>query len=1089
MQWLADRFFIDDGRWRDAASGAPVHILIEDRQPDDALDWDEQCARMANARHPLLNALLDYGDAPGGRRFEAYETAPDLQAGGVQGERALLHATQFLRASGIAPTSARCRYAMRAVTPGRSGSIRALGITLQPRRALEAVQEALDSGPAAGPVVLGVTGSAHAGLRTLRMLIARAARLRGFVPVCASLLGEGGPLGRLPHDRHLCVLDDVGDRKRRGREVAAQLIAMAAATARGYVLIRFQRERTSAATIPLELMSVRSLVGMVFVESPDSPGQEEMFAAARAAEGRPGAFVARLEGNHFDRPRWTMVVHERPEAYLVQPAVAAPRGRPARTLTTALRAASRAAALARVGRHAAATRALLRSSRVLDGRGRAEEAAHSLVLAGRLALARGHTCEAASRFEQARLRSGAGAAAFLAAAGLAEAWIADARLTEAEALLRGSLAAAETLGDLRSASIIAAVLVAALHTQGRDGDGIALASMREWSDGPEESAALQAATARCHAAVGRIATAMRLARAAQASAALSEQPALLAGVALCLADVLASAGDTVGMAAALAGARDIARRAHLPLLLAHARLTEWEHLKGGAGSGLRLRRELTALGRLALPRSLRERLDAALAQPDHGPCGPSVPGLTTVPDAHRAGADALESLLQERQHAADDPAAVAAVCATLVRRLDAASAMILSAADRRVLALEGRPWVAHSTVVEQALTTGMPVATDAGCEPREAAEPLRYGGEIIAVLACRWTAGAIVDGYGAAGILHAAALAAAASVRAVLDRAVSALPDGAWSDLLGDSAAATTLREAVSRAARAPFPVLVEGESGCGKELVARAIHKLGPRRDRRFCAINCAALTDELVEAELFGHARGAFTGAAAERAGLFEEADGGTLFLDEVGELSARAQAKLLRVLQEGEVRRVGENFSRRVDARIVAATNRRLEEEVTAGRFRADLRFRLDVVRITVPPLRERPGDIPLLAAHFWNEASTRVGSRATLSGDALAALARHDWPGNVRELQNVMAWMAVQSPMRGRIGSAALPANVARAVVPTGSGFGAARDEFERRFIRAALAGAHGQRAKAAEVLGVTRQGLAKMMRRLRIEVSS
>jgi transcriptional regulator with GAF, ATPase, and Fis domain len=172
----------------------------------------------------------------------------------------------------------------------------------------------------------------------------------------------------------------------------------------------------------------------------------------------------------------------------------------------------------------------------------------------------------------------------------------------------------------------------------------------------------------------------------------------------------------------------------------------------------------------------------------------------------------------------------------------------------------------------------------------------------------------------------------------------------------------------------------------------ARAIHKLSPRHTRRFCAINCAALGDDLIEAELFGHTRGAFTGATSERAGLFEEADGGTLFLDEVGELSARAQAKLLRVLQEGEVRRVGENLPRRVDVRVVAATNRRLEREAAEGRFRVDLRFRLDVLRLTVPALRERPGDVPLLAQHFWRVAADRVGSRAVLGPDALAALSR-------------------------------------------------------------------------------------------------
>ena len=176
----------------------------------------------------------------------------------------------------------------------------------------------------------------------------------------------------------------------------------------------------------------------------------------------------------------------------------------------------------------------------------------------------------------------------------------------------------------------------------------------------------------------------------------------------------------------------------------------------------------------------------------------------------------------------------------------------------------------------------------------------------------------------------------------------------------------------------------------------------------------------------------------------------------------------------------------MSRRVDARIVAATNRRLEQEVAAGRFRADLRFRLDVVRIEVPPLRDRVSDVPLLASRFWNDAVARVGSQATLSPDAIAALARYDWPGNVRELQNVMAWMAVHSPRRGRVGVAALPSHLAQASVPSGGSFEAAREEFERRFVKAALASANGHRARAAEALGVTRQGLAKMLRRLGLD---
>jgi two-component system response regulator HydG len=300
--------------------------------------------------------------------------------------------------------------------------------------------------------------------------------------------------------------------------------------------------------------------------------------------------------------------------------------------------------------------------------------------------------------------------------------------------------------------------------------------------------------------------------------------------------------------------------------------------------------------------------------------------------------------------------------------------------------------------------------------------------------------------------------------------------------LLGASEDIGRVRRAIDRAAPAPFPVLIQGESGAGKELVARAIHSRSERHTRRFCALNCAALTDDLVEAELFGHARGAFTGAIAERAGLFEEADGGTLFLDEVGELSARAQAKLLRALQDGEIRRLGETRPRRVDARIVAATNRSLTDEVSSGRFRADLRFRLDVIRIEVPPLRARPEDIGELAQHFWRHASDRVGSRAVLGADALGALARYDWPGNVRELQNVLAAMAVSAPRRGTLGVAALPPAL-RDRPASGFTLDEARRRFEAGFVRAALAKAGGSRSRAAAELGMSRQGLAKLIDRL------
>jgi two-component system response regulator HupR/HoxA len=300
--------------------------------------------------------------------------------------------------------------------------------------------------------------------------------------------------------------------------------------------------------------------------------------------------------------------------------------------------------------------------------------------------------------------------------------------------------------------------------------------------------------------------------------------------------------------------------------------------------------------------------------------------------------------------------------------------------------------------------------------------------------------------------------------------------------------AQTGLRHAVDLARKVldtATTVLLLGETGTGKELFARLIHDNGPRRAARFVAQNCGALPESLLESELFGHARGAFTGAVADKTGILEDANGGTLFLDEVADLSLRGQAKLLRVLQQQEVRRVGETFARPVDVRPVTAANRDMRAEAAAGRFRADLLYRLDVIRIAMPPLRERPEDIPVLAHHIWDAAIARVGSHATLAHDVLATLTRYHWPGNVRELQNVLAALAVAAPARGRVRASLLPAAISGATAVSAHTLTEARAQFERRFIEAALARAAGSRTRAAAELGVSRQGLLKTMARLGI----
>ncbi|BCX48958.1 acetoacetate metabolism regulatory protein AtoC [Haloferula helveola] len=226
--------------------------------------------------------------------------------------------------------------------------------------------------------------------------------------------------------------------------------------------------------------------------------------------------------------------------------------------------------------------------------------------------------------------------------------------------------------------------------------------------------------------------------------------------------------------------------------------------------------------------------------------------------------------------------------------------------------------------------------------------------------------------------------------------------------IIGVSRTLQDVFKVVGRVARSDAPVLVSGESGTGKELVAKAVHEYSPRRQNEFLAINCGAIPENLLESELFGHEKGAFTGAIAKRAGRFEQADGGTLFLDEIGDMPLSVQVKLLRVLQDGTFSRVGSNETQTADARIVAATNKNLAEEVSKGNFREDLYYRLNVVEVRLPPLRERPEDIPLLAEFFLQQITRKNGmARTRLSTEAIALLQQHRWPGNVRELENTIA----------------------------------------------------------------------------------
>ncbi len=1093
----------------DLATGAHVRIRVAPAGTRaDQLAWNHWCAIVANLRHPLIAPLVDYGMADAKRTFEAYAIASPLAAGGVTGGRLLAHAASFLRAHGVDLPRPLADYLLRPVVRGGGAMGRLMGVRLQPRPVLEILREALDADAPPGPCAIEVTGEPQSGLRTLRLAAARTARLAGYIPVSAALLPDAGPLGAALASRHVCILADRGADRR--EPVARTLLHLGSASSRRHVLFAFNRSAPPRPAVAIDRMDAAALTRMVYLEDDNLPTLEELSDAARHAGGWPGLFLARLEGR-AGRPggagraggSTAMVVHEMSPAYEVSPSAATPArpvpGTAPRPPSGILRRApERARGLARAGRHAAAARLLDRAQRVLSARRDHEEAARCAVEIGWLRLERAQVAAAAASFDVARQVAPSGVWGIRAGIGLGVARSDDGRLVEAEAILRAAAAAAESLDDGVLAEQAAAALARCLFWQGRYGEaGATLRKAEAHAAGGLSGWGLRT-LARILMAEQSVAAAVAAARRALTRAGECGDPQPRASALRVLAQAAAAGGDPASAAQYLREGLEAATAAHLPLEALRLRLAGLEIAAAGAPSkdSLRLAARLAAASYRCPPllrfyaRAVRARVES-IALDAQTRTFVETSGAVAIAHAACAGGSNpvgdLEALLHIGQTATDDGTAIDRMADHLRARLRAATLLVTGPdPDRRPLAISGDAWRGEPLAAWRVLASGLSVALDPRTEPCQAAEPLRYSGDTIGSLAARWSAGTTTDPARAGALLRVGALAMSAHVRGVLDREVPAPASHPAAEIIGDSSPARTMRDAIARAARAPFPVLIEGESGSGKELVARAIHRLGPRRDRRFCAINCAALTDDLLEAELFGHARGAFTGAVSERAGLFEEADGGTLFLDEIGELSARAQAKLLRVLQDGQVRRVGENSSRRVDVRIVAATNRRLSEEAAAGRFRADLRFRLDVVRIEVPPLRDRAADVPMLAASFWNDASARMGSRATLAPETLTALSRYEWPGNVRELQNVIAWMAVHSPARGRISATAVPAHVAQAAVRSGGSFEEARAEFERRFVKAALATAGGHRARAAAALGISRQGLAKMLRRLSLE---
>jgi DNA-binding NtrC family response regulator/tetratricopeptide (TPR) repeat protein len=1132
---IADRFVkTTDGRVVDLATGDDVVLTYSCAGgPADQLRWAARCDWFQRLFHPSLAQLLDYGTIGESRRFEAWRCAnPYSAAASREASRVVRSAALFLRSCGLTAFAeaegprvggtASNINARPVVIPDAAAGYpdgvpeppdaripaELCGIARVERRGLGAVSELFEMPAAAHrePQVVCVWGPEGSGKTTAIYELSRAARLNGFVPVCVRLIAS--PLASVLAGRTVCVIDDEQATWRRG------LVHVSIRSPHPHVVLCTSPEdprgvpgvRLTALSPPALLAAVRP------AQLATDP---RIRKAAERADGVPGRFGRYVRGTHYDQVSQRMFVTtaaERAPIYGVVEAASSderlvtqshePGAREVCGLRRQLTAAREQLA---AGRHAPGDRELRRAIGALARRGDWAGAAEgSLALAASL-LKRGRAREARALVDGALTycqRTSDDDPSIEAATLVGAAWIDLARLGEAESVLTG--ATSSSLGHGRPSGIgLGLALARCRFWQGKYDDADrALAALRATPAAPSTTIRFHALRARV--AVGRLDFTEAMSSAADAvrrAEALAE-PSLIAEATCAAGFAHLAVGDLTALQADVDRCVAAARAARDPLRAFRARLMRAEQFRraGRKAAAQEVLNRVTRLAHTRLPPILRRRYDlirdllTLVEAPQdivarHAATS-GLPALTLYGSAPGSSCsfagevdDAL-AMLRACQSSDDEEPTLTVVCEQAQRRLEAAAVAFFGLEGAVCVRLAGTPSRLDAAIADRAATSGVPIPPHRLDDRVEAAVPVRYGGAMVGALAARWTLSRSPDGHRAIAVLTMAAAAAAPLVQSMLSvRSRSAVPstDG----LLGVSPVMTDLRRAADRAAQAPFAVLVEGESGSGKELVARAIHRGGSRRDRPFRTLNCAALPDELVESELFGHARGAFTGAVAERVGVFEEAHSGTLFLDEIGELSLRAQAKLLRVIQEGELRRIGENVSRRIDVRIVSATNRDLRKEAAAGRFRADLLYRLDVVRIVVPSLRDRREDIPLLVEHFWRDAAARVGSRSTLSPAAVASLARYDWPGNVRELQNVLAALAVRVGRRGIVAPEALPPQFGAPVPDQNRRLDAARRVFDERFIRAALLRTGGSRARAALDLGISRQGLTKLMTRLGI----
>jgi DNA-binding NtrC family response regulator len=1166
IELVADRFVVEaSGGVVDLSTGDQVALIVSVAGgTSEQARWSARCDRFAGLHHRHIAPLVDFGLVGEVHRFEAWACGGGWTGEQRDAENAVERATSFLRSSGlddgrldatsvrvyegraVVVPNARAGYVAADIDTGHrgvdgvgAGATKVNGADLAPPpdvygvgtasdRGVESIAESLSHTGDCRPTVLGLNGSGGDDVEDAVRLLARTARINGYIPVSASLISRirrgRDPLATLMpfferRTLFLIVRDDAMGAWRR-------LVLLVNQTPKPHVVLWIGvRDIPRIPTVALHRYASDRLRELLRPAPLDVAVRKRAASAALRSRGLPQRFRELFWGITPYRPhhRHPALRASEQAAVYGADAPAVPRERDERAgaseetpgqtgelpvgteLVVLRRRMADAIQQLAQGRHASGERATRRLVGALSRRGDFLHAASggvalmgALVKRGRLREVRALLVQVQDLAERSRQTDVLLDISVL----LGSVAIAETRLDEAETVLQAAVMSARGVEERRCINASGLALARCLFWSGRFDESENVLCDLE-SAGMSTLDAVQQETYRSRAAVGlgHLAEAITRAATARRLAHRHDVPAELALAACASAFAHLSVGDYAAVESDVAECRKASKLARDPLLALRARLLGVEALRrsGDASRAGALMRQLRRAASWQLPPIIRARYVLAADLLAGGRSDEIVRRLSAsglrglrlfapVSTDRAASPDntaELVEILRWCQTSDDEADVLAGLCQRLRLKTRALGVAIFAEERGTFVGLASDGARIDPTIAVRVSAAAQTLGPSRMDERVEGGVPVRYGGRLIGALVARWPLAATIDGGSVSMLLATAATAAAPALAGLMVRRSER--SAPW-ELLGGSRAIEDVRQVVARAAVAPFPVLIEGESGSGKELVARALHRRGPRRDRPYCAVNCAALPDDLVESELFGHARGAFTGAVAERPGVFEEAHTGTLFLDEIGELSLRAQAKVLRTIQESEVRRVGENVARRVDVRLVVATNRTLQNEVSAGRFRVDLLYRLDVIRIAVPALRDRQEDIAILAEHFWHEATARIGSKAVLSTTTLAALARYHWPGNVRELQNVLAALAVRSPKRGVVPPSALPRNVAGGVPAKSWRLVEARRSFEDNFVRAALVRSGGHRGRAAAELGVTRQGLTKLMTRLGIDDS-